>query len=119
MSQSLSRIAIHLTFSTKNRKPWLRDADLRKRLYAYMAGIFSPLESPAILIGGVEDHAHILFNLSRSLALKEVVGKVKAESSAWIKKNSPHHGFYWQAGYGAFSVSESNVENVRKYCGSP
>jgi putative transposase len=80
-----------------------------------MAGIFSPLDSPAILIGGVEDHVHVLFNLSRSHALKEVVGKVKAESSAWIKKNSLHHDFYWQAGYGAFSVSETNVETVRKY----
>ena len=116
MPQSLARVLVHLTFSTKDRRPSLKDKDLRSDLYSYMAGIFRKLDSTALLIGGVDDHVHALFPLSRNHALKEVVGKVKAESSSWIKKQAPTlSDFYWQGGYGAFSVSESNVEPVKSY----
>lgn len=116
MPQSLARVVLHLTFSTKNRRPWLNQQDLRNDLHAYMAGILKNLESPAVIIGGVEDHVHILFSLSRNYAIKDIVRNTKADSSAWIKKKVNHvNDFAWQTGYGVFSVSESNVSVVTQY----
>ncbi len=114
MPQSLSRMVVHLVFSTKNREPILRDGELRKRLHAYMAGILQELHCEPILINGVEDHVHVLCNLSRTLSLAKVVEELKKSSSKWMKEQVLA-GFYWQAGYGAFSVSQSNVEQVRNY----
>jgi putative transposase len=115
MSQSLAKNTIHLVFSTKDRHLWLNEA-LRPRVYAYLAGIFEQCESPALLIGGAEDHVHSLFLLSKNHPLKKIVEEIKKGSSIWIK---PHGeglaDFAWQGGYGAFSVSESNVPEVKKY----
>ena len=109
MSQSLSRNIVHLVFSTKNREPLLR-ADVRPDLHRYLGGILRQLESPAIVMNSVDDPIHILFVLSKSHALKKVVEEVKKGSSKWIKtKGEAFAAFYWQAGYGAFSVSQSNV----------
>jgi hypothetical protein len=81
-----------------------------------MATILKGLESPAILINGVEDHVHVLFTLSRNYAVKKIVQDVKADSSLWIKKKGVAYSeFHWQAGYGAFSVSQSNLEAVLQY----
>ena len=117
MPQSLSNVLIHLVYSTKHRKPWLRDTDLRSELYAYNATILkNDVHSPALIIGGVEDHVHLLIALSRNHAIKDVVGRSKTETSKWMKKQGASHpGFGWQAGYGAFSVSQSNVEQVKQY----
>jgi putative transposase len=116
MPQSLARVVLHLTFSTKKRCTWLKEAPLRDDLFAYMAGIQKNLDSPAIIINGVEDHVHSLFSLSRNYAIKDIVRDVKADSSSWLKKQSAAlKEFAWQAGYGVFSVSESNVASVRKY----
>jgi putative transposase len=114
MPQSLARNLVHLIFSTKNREP-LITPELRPRLHAYLAGIFAACDSPAITVGGVADHVHALFVLSKNRALAEVVEEVKKGSSKWAKANggSPH--FYWQSGYGAFSVSPSNEEAVVAY----
>lgn len=115
MSQSLSRNIVHLVFSTKNREPLLR-ADVRPDLHGYIGGILRQLESPAIVMNSVDDHIHILFVLSKNHALKKVVEEVKKGSSKWIKtKGEDFTEFYWQAGYGAFSVSQSNVAKVRRY----
>ena len=115
MSQSLAKNTIHLVFSTKNRHPWLKEA-LRPRLYAYLAGIFEHWESLAIIIGGHDDHVHALFVLSKNHALKKVVEEAKKGSSKWIKTLGAELGeFAWQNGYGAFSVSESNVPEVKRY----
>ena len=115
MPQSLAKNTIHLIFSTKNRRPWLKEA-LRPQLYAYLAGIFQQWESPAVIIGGHDDHIHALFLLSKNHPLKKVVEEVKKGSSKWIKTLGNELGdFSWQNGYGAFSVSESNVPDVRKY----
>ena len=115
MSQSLSRNIVHLVFSTKNREPLLR-ADVRPDLHRYLGGILRQLESPAIVMNSVDDHIHILFVLSKNHALKKVVEEVKKGSSKWIKtKGEAFAAFYWQAGYGAFSVSQSNVAKVRLY----
>ena len=115
MSQSLVKNLVHLVYSTKHRNPWLPQ-EVRERLYAYQAGIFKALESPAIVIGGVDDHVHALISLSKNVALKKVVEEVKTSSSKWMKKKgTENQGFYWQSGYAGFSVSPSNVDSVRRY----
>jgi REP element-mobilizing transposase RayT len=115
MSQSLVKNLVHLVYSTKHRQAWLA-VELRPALFAYTAGIFLEWESPALIIGGVEDHVHALFSLSKNHALKRVVEEVKKGSSKWLMKVGAEYGeFAWQAGYAGFSVSQSNVEAVRHY----
>jgi REP element-mobilizing transposase RayT len=106
---------IHLVFGTKGRYPFIKE-ECEERLHAYMSGILKNMESPAIIINSVPDHAHILFRLSKNYALAKVVELVKKESSKWMK--TIVHGdknFTWQIGYGAFSVSSSALETVKKY----
>jgi len=115
MSQSLVNNHIHLVYSTKGRLP-LISQDVRDRLSGYQAGIFKQLDSPAIVIGGVEDHVHTLFRLSKNLPLIKVVEEVNKSSSKWMKSQGPlNHDFCWQTGYAAFSVSQSNLETVEDY----
>lgn len=115
MPQSLAKNLIHLVFSTKNRERLITDS-VRSDLHAYMATVLKNMDCPAILINSVDDHVHILFLLHRTVALSTAVGDLKAASSKWIKTQSPKLGsFTWQAGFGAFSVSESNVPPVRRY----
>jgi putative transposase len=117
MPQSLAKVIVHIVYSTKHRQPWLRDADLRSELYACNATILQQeVDSPAILINGVEDHIHILCLLSRKYAIKDVIQKSKTETSKWFKKQAAApNDFQWQAGYGIFSVSQSNVEQAKGY----
>jgi REP element-mobilizing transposase RayT len=116
MPQSLSRIYLHLVFSTKNRTPYLKDKALRGKLHAYLAGTCHNLESPSLLVGGVEDHVHILCRFSKNLSVAQLVRELKRESSKWIKTLSPDlRSFHWQQGYGAFSISPSHVEILKKY----
>src|SRR5437868_2357860 len=84
MPQSLARNVIHLVFSTKNREPFIVP-DLRDRLFAYLAGTLNELGCPAIKVGGVADHVHLLFVLSKTLALSKAVEEVKKSSSKWAK----------------------------------
>ena len=115
MPQSLVKNLIHLVYSTKHRKP-LIPPEFQDGLYAYQAGIFEQWGSPAIIIGGVEDHVHALFSLSKNHALKKIVEEVKKGSSKWMKTDGPkNNDFYWQNGYAAFSVSQSNVPQVKEY----
>ncbi|SFJ27902.1 IS200/IS605 family transposase [Planctomicrobium piriforme] len=115
MSQSLTRILVHLVYSTKDRRQILQQ-DHWEKLWAYQAGIYQDLESPAIIIGGVADHVHALFNLSKNHSLKTIVEEVKKGSSKWLKTVEGRYStFHWQAGYGAFSVSASNEQSVRSY----
>jgi putative transposase len=115
MSQSLVKNLIHLVYSTKQRQPWIAKAH-RDGLFAYQAGIYKEWDSPALVIGGVEDHVHSLFALSKNHALKKIVEEVKKGSSKWVKIDGPRNpDFHWQAGYGAFSVSQSNLEEVKRY----
>jgi REP element-mobilizing transposase RayT len=103
--QSLAQVLVHLIFSTKNREPFLSD-DVRPELHPYMATILNGKESPAILINSVEDHAHVLFRLSKNHALCDVIESLKKDSSKWIKtKGRNYRNFHWQSGYGAFSVA--------------
>jgi len=90
MPQSLAKVLVHIIYSTKNRKPWLKDAGLRNELYAYNATMLkNDVDSPALIINGVEDHIHILCQLSRKFAIMDVVKASKTETSKWIKKRDP------------------------------
>jgi putative transposase len=117
MPQSLAKVLVHLVYSTKNRTLWLAEPGLREELFAYTATILkNNVDSPAILIGGVADHIHILCLLSRKFAIMNVVEEAKTETSKWLKKQSPRLAdFHWQSGYGFFSVSESNSGQVKHY----
>jgi putative transposase len=115
MPQSLARLCVHLVFSTKHREPLLQDF-IRKDLHAYMATVLKNMDCPALIINSVEDHIHILLDLSRTISISYVMEHVKKTSSKWLKSQSQALGqFGWQAGYGAFAVSESNIPAVRKY----
>jgi REP element-mobilizing transposase RayT len=104
-------------FSTKDRRDWLKDRELCDELYKYMATILrNEVDSPAIIINGYEDHIHILCQLSRKVSIAKVVQEAKTETSKWMKKQSPAtSNFTWQSGYGAFSVSESKIPDVKGY----
>ncbi len=121
MSQSLSRVLIHLIFGTKKRERCLAYPALREQLDAYMVGILRNIDSPALQVKSVIDHVHILYVQSRTRSVSDVVGTVKRESSAWIKtweqdrKDPFLMKFAWQTGYAAFSVSESKVMEVKRY----
>ena len=116
MAQSLAKILVHTVFSTKDRRPFLRDKPLRDELHNYLGGILANHDCQPIIIGGVEDHVHILSTLSRTMAASEMVKEVKRGSSLWLKTKSPDlHDFAWQSGYGIFSVGHSQVEDVRNY----
>lgn len=115
MPQSLSRILIHLVFSTKNRQRVLTP-DIQKELHPYLAGTLDNIECPSLRVGGVEDHVHLFFGLSRTRTIADVVETVKTSSSKWIKtKGHEFAEFHWQSGYGAFSVSQSDADAVVAY----
>jgi putative transposase len=114
MPQSLSRVLIHLVFSTKNREPFIA-TDVRPQLHGYIVGILDHLKSPSIQTGGVGDHVHILFALGRTITQAQIVEEVKKSSSKWMKADGGVPEFSWQAGYGAFSIGESQVETVVRY----
>ena len=116
MAQSLAKILVHTFFSTKDRRPFLRDKPLREELHRYLGGILTNLDSQPLIIGGVEDHVHLLHTLSRTTTIAGTVKEVKRGSSLWLKTKSPALGdFEWQAGYGAFSIGFLQVDAVRAY----
>jgi REP element-mobilizing transposase RayT len=117
MSQSLSRILLHIVFSTKNREPWL-DASIRPGTFAYLAEVGRETGCQIHLVGGMPDHVHMAVELSRTLTVSDFVKKVKTTSSVWIKKHGVNHsGFSWQAGYGVFSLGASQLPVLTRYIG--
>jgi putative transposase len=118
MPQSLSKNTIHLVYSTKNRYPFITDT-IRTELHAYIATVLKTIKSPALIINSVDDHIHILFTLHPTITLSKAIEEIKKSSSKWIKTKSDISPmlskFSWQSGYGAFSVSESNLDQVRTY----
>jgi len=116
VSQSLSQVYIHLVFSTKNRKPWLRDPEIAAEVHKYLGGTARDLDCQPLVVGGYEDHVHILCSLGRQIEIAVVIRELKRESSKWIKaKFARFNMFQWQTGYGAFSVSPSHVPALRRY----
>jgi REP element-mobilizing transposase RayT len=116
MSQSLARIVVHTVFSTKDRRPFLRDILLRQELHHYLGGTLKKLDCQPIIVGGVADHVHLLSSLSRTCTAAEMVKEVKRGSSLWVKeRDAEMRDFGWQNGYGTFSIGASQIEVVRRY----
>lgn len=116
MPQSLSKIWTHLVFSTKDRYPFLADETVRLDMHSYLAKILKANNCPTLLVGGVSDHAHSLFVLSKNHSIASIVWAIKRSSSKWVKtQGASLRKFHWQEGYGAFSVSQSDVERVQRY----
>lgn len=114
MGQTYTNLLYHCVFSTKDRQP-LITPDLGPNLHAYVGGIIRSLDGTAILINGVADHVHMLIALPATVAIAEAMRVVKANSSKWVHEDRRVPAFAWQHGYGAFTVSKSNVEAVSKY----
>lgn len=113
MAHTYTDLLAHVIFSTKDRQP-LINTDFKPRLHAYMHGIVKDLGGKALIIGGIADHIHLLVNLPTTVTMSEAMRVVKANSSKWAHEEGHRH-FAWQSGYGAFSVSRSNVEAVYNY----
>ena len=115
MPQSLSQLYVHLIFSTKHREPMLL-SPLREHLHAYLATVLKNQDSPALKVGGMSDHVHALFRLSKNLSLAKIVEEVKTSSSKWVKtQGRALANFHWQSGYGGFSVSAADLDEVVEY----
>jgi putative transposase len=115
MPQSLAAILVHVVFSTKNREPLIKP-EIASELYPYLSTACQTANSPAILINGTVDHLHLLVKLGRKTAIADLVEEIKSSSSRWIKTKGPdYREFYWQAGYGAFSIGQSGVSALKRY----
>ncbi|MEJ6571978.1 MAG: transposase [Akkermansiaceae bacterium] len=118
MPQSLNKVILHMVFSTKDRLP-LIDPEIRPHLHAYIATILrniSPPQSHPYRVGGVADHVHIACTLPRTVTISKLFEITKKESSVWIKKQgAKYENFYWQAGYGNFSVAPSQLDQLIGY----
>ena len=116
MAQSLSRLWTHLIFSTKNRFPFLKEAQIRNDIHAYLANVLRSHDCETLIVGGTSDHLHTLFDLSRKHSIATIVKEIKRTSSTWVKDVAPScKKFHWQNGYGAFSVSQSHLDRVYRY----
>lgn len=113
MAQSLSKVIIHIVFSTKNRTPLLKE-NIRLKTHAYIATIIRDMDSNAYRVGGTEDHIHIACSLPRTISQSDFLKKIKSNSSKWIKEQGIHN-FYWQKGFGVFSVSSSHLSVLLEY----
>jgi putative transposase len=115
MPQSLTQLYVHIVFSTKYREHTILP-QIQHELYSYMGGILNNNECIPIKIGGTTDHVHILTRLSKKIPLMKVVEEVKRSSSKWVKTLSPKlSNFYWQDGYGAFTVGYSQIQIIENY----
>ena len=115
MSDSYTNLLYHIVFSTKDRRP-LITAEYELRLYDYIGGTIRDLGGISLALNGTEDHLHLLAKLRPDRSLSDVLRKLKANASGWMHRVFPRlEDFTWQRGYGAFTVSQSNVEEVRRY----
>ena len=115
MPQSLANIPVHFIWSTRDRQPFITP-EIEKELFSYMAAIFREHESPALTINGTQDHVHSLALLSRKITIAKLAEEVKKSSSKWIKtKGEFYRNFYWQSGYAALGIGQSNVEALKRY----
>ena len=108
MPQSLARLYVNIVYSTKHRYPFLMDKDIREEMHAYLGGICRNLECPALIVGGIADHVHILSRLSRVISVADLMKELKIQSSKWVKTK----GAKWQNGYVAFSVDQDELDRV-------
>lgn len=112
------QLLYHIVFSTKNRQRWLKEG-WRDGVWAYMAGTTRELGGMPVIVGGYEDHVHLLLHIPAKLAVSHFIGRLKASTSRWINQSSGvPEKFGWQDGFGAFSVSPSQKSRVTRYIGS-
>ena len=115
MPQSLTKIYIHIVFSTKNRLHTIGQ-DIKNDLYDYLGGICKQLECNPVRVGGYTNHIHILCILSKKITIIKLIEELKKNSSKWVKtKNNKYLNFYWQDGYSVFSVNPSEIDVVINY----
>ena len=115
MAQSLSKVILHVVFSTKDREPWL-GKDVRPRLHSYLATVCRELGAEVSGVNGGVDHVHVVTTLPRTISQAELIEKIKKTSSRWMKTVDPRYGgFFWQRGYSVFSVSPSQLVTVTQY----
>jgi putative transposase len=115
MAHTFTNLLVHIIFSTKDRSP-LIDAELKPKLHAYTGGIIREVNGKAYAINGVADHIHVLASLPPTIALADAMRTIKTNSSRWVhEQGKAKSHFAWQTGYGAFSVSKSNVSEVMNY----
>jgi putative transposase len=115
MPQSLSQVILHVVFSTKDRRPWL-DPAIRPRMHAYLGTLCRDCNCEAYRVGGAADHVHIAARLARTVSQADFLEKIKKTSSAWIKRQGKQYGtFFWQGGYGDFSIGWSQLEELVRY----
>ena len=114
MSSTHLSLHYHLIFGTKNHEPVIATA-WRDRLHAYLGGVIRTLDGVSEAVGGVADHVHLLIGLRATHTLADVLRETKSVSSAWVHEDVGLASFAWQEGYGAFTVSPSQIENVRAY----
>ena len=116
MPQSLAAVYVHLVYSTKNRIPFLATPAMQKRTFAYLAALSAKMDFPALIVGGQPDHMHMLARMSRTHSIAEWIKELKRLSNLWVSNQGvTYTDFAWQGGYGAFSVSHSNLNTVKKY----
>jgi len=115
MANTFTSLHYHIVFSTKSRERWISQ-DIEARVWAYLGGIARENDLKALCIGGVEDHVHMLLGLPPTVTVSEAMKRIKGGSSGWMKETFPGcQGFAWQDGYGAFTVSKSQVPEVERY----
>jgi len=115
MPRTYTNLLTHIIFSTKQRQPFI-NTDIKPRFHSYIGGIVRELHGVAYNVGGVADHVHLLVSLPPTLSVSDAVRTIKTNSSKWIKQQGgAHSNFEWQNGYGAFAVSQSNMNGVAKY----
>ena len=119
MPQSLSAVYLHAVFSTKERRRFLGEPSLRLKMHSFLGGVSRWLGCPSIIAGGTDDHIHQLIRLGRTITQADWIKEIKRASSLWIKQRDPRlRNFAWQAGYGFFSVSPTDLDAVRQYIAS-
>ena len=117
MASAFTSSLYHVVFSTKGRRQSIPD-EVRPRLWAYIGGIAREHECRVLAVGGVADHAHLLLSLPATMPISKAVQIVKGGSSRWLHEQFPEMaGFAWQAGYGAFSIGVSHVDDTVAYIG--
>lgn len=116
MPQSLAAVYLHLVFSTKHRQPLLGDKTIRDELHHYLGGISKNLDCPSLIVGGVEDHVHLLCRFGRKIAIAVWVKELKRVSNLWLKEKDRNFGdFQWQGGYAVFSKDAEDLEQIKHY----
>ena len=114
MAKSYCNLLYHIVFSTKGREPWL-EGEMRERCLAYLGGAIRDTGGVALIVNGTADHVHILARLRQEPAVSDVIRDLKSNSSGWVHRTFLRSAFAWQSGYGAFTVSHSQVPLVRRY----